>query len=173
MKKNIILIGMRGSGKSTIGKHLADKLSMAFIETDDCIEKKEGLTTRDIVTQYGWPHFRKTEKEIIESLKNCNNTVIATGGGAIIDNQNREILKQMGLVIWLKAPVDILLQRIGNDQNRPSLTGLSGKADMQKTWQERLPSYEKMADLTIDTTANMSQILNAIYANIKNEVQHD
>ena len=123
---NIVFIGYRGSGKSTVGRRLAARMRRRFVDTDDLIESKEGQI-RDIVKSHGWDYFRAVEKRIIEEISKEDKLVIALGGGAVLDIDNVRVLKKNGFIIWLKADQQTLLKRIDEDPEtntrRPTLTG--------------------------------------------------
>jgi len=148
---NIVLIGMRGSGKTTVGKRLAERLDRQFIEMDEMIVQKTGLSIPEIVKRYGWEKFREVEKEVAHEVGRLDNVVNATGGGVVTREENIRALKQKGKLVWLKASLDTLLQRIGDDQSRPSLTGKPLREDMETVMAERASIYERVADLIIDT----------------------
>jgi shikimate kinase len=153
---NIILIGYRGSGKSTVGSRLAARLQMRFVDTDDLIEERQGVPISDIVKSYGWDHFRRLEKSIIEEISKGDHLVIAPGGGAVLDTDNVNALKRNGFIIWLKADQQTLLKRIQKDQGsstrRPTLTGKGTLEEIEETISERGPFYEKASEIQIDTS---------------------
>lgn len=117
--KNIILIGMSGCGKTTVGKALSEKLEMKFIDTDEKIEKEEGLSTSSIFKLKGEKYFRDLEKKIIEESHNIENTVIATGGGMAVFEDNINKLKKIGYTIFLRVNEETFLERILEDKKRP------------------------------------------------------
>ena len=147
---NIVLIGMRGSGKTAVGKLLAERLGKQFIEMDELIVQRVGLSIPEIVKRYGWEKFREVEGEISCEVAGLDNVVNATGGGVVTREKNIQELKKKGKLVWLKASLDTLLRRIGNDQSRPSLTGRSQQEDMEVVLAERSPIYERVADFIID-----------------------
>ena len=153
---NIVLIGYRGSGKTTVGSRLAARLQMRFVDTDDLIESKEGHIS-DIVKSKGWDYFRRLEKSVIEEISKGSNLIIAPGGGAVLDTDNVNALKRNGFVIWLKADQRTLLKRIQKDQGsstrRPTLTGKGTLEEIEETISERGPFYEKASEIQIDTSA--------------------
>ncbi|TSC87126.1 MAG: shikimate kinase [Parcubacteria group bacterium Gr01-1014_8] len=150
---NIVLIGMRGSGKSTVAKMLAKKLGRKYMELDDEIAKKAGARISEVVEQQGWNYFRVREAEVVEEAAAVDNTVISTGGGVVLQSKNVQALKKNGICIFLSAPIEELLPRIGESSTRPRLTGAKTmKEELEKVWEERKPLYEKAADETIDTT---------------------
>jgi shikimate kinase len=153
---NIILIGVRGSGKSALGSRLAARLQMKFVDTDDLIESREGHIS-DIVKSKGWDYFRRLEKSVIEEISKEDHLIIAPGGGAVLDADNVKALKRNGFIIWLKADQQTLLKRIQKDQGsstrRPTLTGKGTLEEIEETITQREPFYEKACEVQIDTSA--------------------
>jgi len=147
---NIVLIGMRGSGKTAVGKLLAEKLGKQFIEMDELIVQRMGLSIPEIVERHGWEKFRDVEEAITREVAKLDNVVNATGGGVVTREKNIRELKQKGKLFWLKASLDTLLRQIGNDHSRPSLTGRSRREDMEVVLAERSPIYERVADFIVD-----------------------
>jgi shikimate dehydrogenase len=148
---NVILIGMRGSGKTTAGRILAQKLAREFVETDELITQKAGISIPDIVEKHGWEKFRDIEEEVTGELAERDNTINAAGGGVVTREKNIQELKKNGIVVWLAASLDSLLERVGEDKERPLLVGRTRREDMEITLKEREPLYRKAADLVIDT----------------------
>ena len=148
---NIVLIGMRGSGKTVVGKLLAERLGKQFIEMDELIVQRAGLSIPEIVESYGWGKFRDVEEEITCEVAKLDNVVNATGGGVVTREENIRELKKKGKLVWLTVSLDTLLKRIGDDPSRPSLTGRSQREDMEVVLTERSPVYEGAADVIIDT----------------------
>jgi shikimate kinase len=154
---NIYLTGMRGSGKSTLGKELAKILNFEFIDSDDEIEKQEKSKIREIVKQKSWFHFRKIEKYVIRRLARKKNVVIATGGGVILDKENVTRLQKNGKIILLTAPIETLEKRIKNDSNRPSLTKQKNlKDELTELWAKRKEKYKQSADFEFDSEKDLS-----------------
>lgn len=155
---NIVLIGMRGAGKTTLGKLLEKQLAKEFIETDVLITQHEDKSISDIVKEHGWDYFRQVEDDMIKKVSKKDNCIIATGGGAIIRPENVKTLKKHGKLFYLEAPVEVLVKRIGDDIVRPSLTGkISRLEDMREVLKQRKKLYEEAADAIIETkdkTAN-------------------
>jgi len=166
---NIVLIGMRGSGKTTVGKLLAKKLDRQFIEMDELIVQRVGLDIPEIVKQYGWEKFRQVEAEITQEVAELDDVVNATGGGVVTREENIGELKKKGRLVWLKANTDTLLQRIGNDQYRPSLTGKSPREDLETVLAERTPIYERVADFIINTETKRPQEVAEVIAELYTE----
>lgn len=152
MHMNIVLIGMRGAGKTTVGKLLAEKLKKEYIETDQEVAKKANMPITDIVAKHGWEYFRQLERYTVEMVAQKDNCIIATGGGVVVNKQNVDALKQHGKLFYLEAPVEVLIERIGDDNNRPSLTGKTSRPeDMKAVMQQRKKLYEEAADAIIET----------------------
>jgi shikimate kinase len=153
---NIVLIGYRGAGKSKVGVRLAERLGREFVDTDGLIEEREGAPIGSIVKSKGWEHFRALEKRAIEEIAGRDHSVIASGGGAMIDPENVRRLKERGLVIWLKAKPEVLAERMGGDpqtdHSRPSLTGRGILEEIVEVLSVRNPLYERAADFQIDTS---------------------
>ena len=149
---NIILIGYRGTGKSTVGRLLAARLGRDLVSTDAEIVKRAKRTIPEIVAQDGWEYFRNLESDICGELASRDQLVIDTGGGAILRAQNVEALKKNGTVFWLTASVETIAKRIGGDNQRPSLTGTKSFVDeIQDVLRERTPKYQAAADHSIAT----------------------
>lgn len=153
---NIILVGYRGTGKTAVGKALSKRLARPFYDADVVLEKKLSRTISDIVAQEGWPFFRAREKEIILELSTLDGCVIATGGGAVMDQDNVDCLAANGVFILLKADTPTMIKRIQGDalsrEQRPALLGGPIHAETQALINERMPTYERVADIAVDTT---------------------
>ena len=153
---NIILIGYRGSGKSTVGRRLAARMKRRFVDTDDLIESKEGQIS-DIVKSHGWDYFRAVEKRMIEEISKEDNLVIALGGGAVLDPVNITNLERNGLIIWLKASREALRKRMEQDPqtfaSRPTLTGKGTIEELEEMMAHRDPFYDKASKIQFDTSA--------------------
>ena len=161
---NIVLIGYRGTGKSTVGKLLAARLGRELVSTDAEIVKRAQRTIPEIVAQEGWDYFRNLESDICREIASRDQLVIDTGGGAILLAQNVEVLKKNGTVFWLTASVETIAKRIGGDNQRPSLTGTKSFVDeIQDVLRERTPKYQAAADHTIATdNRSVNQLVDTI-----------
>jgi len=155
---NIVLIGYRCSGKTSVGKHLAQELGRRFFDTDAWIEKKARCSIEALVSRHGWDCFRSIEKELIKELSGGLNLVIATGGGVVMDEENIRNIKRTGYIIWLTAKAEVLKERMWRDhrsgKSRPSLTGSDPLEEITKVLSARVPYYEKASDLVVDTTSS-------------------
>lgn len=151
-KKPIYLIGMMGSWKTTAGKLLAEKLGLSFTDIDDKIKEEEGKSIREIFEQEGKQYFRELETEMLKKVSKSRNSIIATGGGIILNETNREIMTRTGFVIMLEANPESIAQRINNVKKRPVLQSDQPLLpQLESIWSERKPFYEKAADITIET----------------------
>lgn len=162
MAKNIILVGFMGTGKSVVGYQVAQLIGYNFIDTDRIIEEQEGMPIREIFERYGEPHFRRIEKEVIKGLSDTQSSVIATGGGAIVDPENLESLKKNGIMICLKASPEIIMKRTEGNSDRPLLKDKDRLMEIKGLLETREEYYAK-ADISIDTTdMNIPEIVRKI-----------
>ncbi|GKS66373.1 shikimate kinase [Nitrospira sp.] len=161
---NVVLIGYRGTGKSSVGKVLAARLDRPLLSTDAEVVKLAGQTIPAIVEQHGWEYFRDLESKVCQELAGQNGLIIDTGGGAILRSQNVDVLKQTGKLFWLTASVETIAKRIGSDTQRPSLTGTKSFIDeIQDVLQDRLPKYQAAGDYVIETEGrSLSQVADEI-----------
>jgi shikimate kinase len=149
---NVVLIGYRGTGKSTVGKIVAARLGRQMLSTDKEIVRRAGSSIPEIVAAHGWEYFRDLESTVCQDLAGRDNLVIDTGGGAILRQQNVDVFKQSGLLIWLTASVETIAARIGSDTQRPSLTGTKSHVEeIRDVLSERMPKYQAAADMTLAT----------------------
>lgn len=160
---NIFFIGLMGAGKTTIGKLLAKHLGKTFYDTDHEIEKRTGVKIPVIFELEGEAGFRKRETSVIQDLTKLNNIVMATGGGAVIAEENRALLQNNGTVIYLRANVNDLWHRTRNDKHRPLLQNVNIRAKLEQLYAERNPLYTQTATLIFDTgNQPVANILNQI-----------
>lgn len=148
---NIFLVGMMGAGKTTVGKLLAKQLGKKFIDSDQEIQKRSGVTIPHIFDVEGEAGFRQRESSIIHDLAQLDNIVLATGGGAILSEANRVTLRQNGTVVYLKSTVHDLWQRTRHDRNRPLLQTADPLATLKILYEQRDPIYTSVADMVIHT----------------------
>ena len=151
---NIVLIGMRGGGKSSVAKLLSEKLGRKFLDLDAMVESQEGMGIPEVVEKYGWGYFRDRESEIVKKAAKQKNAIISTGGGAIGRPENIAALKQRGIVVFLSAPADTLARRIDSESGkRPRLTeATTTLEEVETVLAEREKFYETVADIVIDDT---------------------
>ncbi len=148
--KNIVLIGMRGTGKSAVGQTLAAHLGWDFVDVDELLEKSEKRTIPEIVEKLGWDHFRDLESKYTSKAAARSNVVIATGGGVVLRPENVAALKKSGVVVLILAPLEHMVARVSGGKNRPSLTGENPEMELEKVWQERKELYAAAADTTVE-----------------------
>ena len=146
----IVLVGLMGAGKTTVGRRLAEKLSLAFIDADHEIELAAGQTIPEIFAQHGETYFRDGERKVIARLLENGAQVLATGGGAFMNAETRATIKRNAISIWLRADFDLLMRRVRRRSNRPLLQNDDPEAVMRKLIAERYPIYAE-ADITIDS----------------------
>lgn len=148
---NLILVGMMGSGKTTMGRALAKHLDKAFVDSDEEIQKRTGVTIPHIFDVEGETGFRQRETAAIRDLVLRDDMVLATGGGAVLMEQNRALLQQNGIVVYLKASVHDLWQRTRHDRNRPLLQISDPHAKLMELFRQRDPLYLQVADIVIQS----------------------
>lgn len=157
MAQKVFLIGYRGVGKSSVGRALAKGLGWAFLDLDEQIVSKEGLSIREMVQRRGWVYFREMEqKALAEAADRVGNLVVACGGGAVMHEEVWPCIKKNAVVVWLRAGIGTIVKRLGADPAtealRPALTGgRSMEDEVRDMLDARTPLYEKWADISIDT----------------------
>ncbi len=148
--RSIVLIGLMGAGKTSIGRRLAARLDLPFTDADSEIEIAAGKTIPEIFADHGEEHFRQGESKVIERLLNAEQQVLATGGGAYMSAQTRNNVAEHGFCIWLRAELDLLMKRVSRRNNRPLLMNTDPEETMKRLISERHPVYTG-ADLVIDS----------------------
>jgi len=156
---NIILIGMMGSGKTTVGRLLAKQLGQIFIDSDEEIQRRTGVTIPHIFDVEGEAGFRQRETSVLEDLAGRSGLVLATGGGAILNSHNRSVLKASGTIVYLKSSVHDLWQRTRHDTNRPLLQTADPRARLQELFEQRDPLYSEIADIVMHTGKQSVHVL--------------
>jgi shikimate kinase len=147
---NIYLVGLMGVGTSTVGKKLASRMGVTFIDWDQELERRNGVTVSTIFDIEGEAGFRKRETRLLEELVEKDMGIIATGGGVVTQEVNRILLKQKGCVIYLNASVDLLWSRLRYCKNRPLLETDNPKERLQMLFDQRDPLYREIADTIVD-----------------------
>jgi len=148
---NIFLVGLMGAGKTTVGRHLAAELGKAFHDTDHEIENRTGVRIALIFEIEGETGFRAREKQVVDQLTQLANVVLATGGGAVLDADNRRHLAERGLVVYLHGQPRDLWHRTRHDKSRPLLQDVDPLEKLQTLYVQRDPLYREIADLVVDT----------------------
>jgi shikimate kinase len=153
MKKNLVLIGYRGAGKTVVGAVLAAEMGWPLVSLDQAIVERAGTTIPDLVESYGWTHFRALEHEEVLRAMRLEGHIIDCGGGVVEDPRSVAALREHGFCVLLTATVPTIAARIGGDANRPSLTGKSIVEEIEEKLAQRGPLYASAADLTLATDA--------------------
>jgi shikimate kinase len=143
LDRPIVLVGLMGVGKSTVGRRLARRLGLPFVDSDAAIEDAAGLSPAEVFERYGEHDFRDGERRLVARLIEGSVRVIATGGGAFIDQRTRELLNSRAITVWLDAPVDILAERTARRDTRVQLRNGDPKATLERLAHERRQSYEQ------------------------------
>ncbi|MEC7291412.1 MAG: shikimate kinase [Pseudomonadota bacterium] len=146
--RTVALVGLMGAGKSTVGRRLATKLGRPFVDSDDEIEKAAGLSVADIFALHGEDEFRRVEHRVLERLLNGPPQVVATGGGAYLKPETREMMREHAITVWLNADLETLWKRVSRRNHRPLLRRPDAKEVLSSLFDERRPIYE-LADLTV------------------------
>ena len=144
----LVLVGMMGAGKTTVGRRLASRLNRHFLDSDEEIEKAAQMTVPEIFEQRGEPEFRAGETRVIARVLKEGGVVLATGGGAFVNTETRALLKAEAVSVWLKAEADILFERVSRRSNRPLLKTANPRATLEKLIEDRYPIYAE-ADVTV------------------------
>jgi len=162
-EKNIIFVGLMGSGKTTIGKQVSKSLDMEFFDTDHAVEVKTGVNIATIFELEGEEGFRLREHNLLVDLIDNQKKVIATGGGIVLNGENRKLLRQLGTVVYLRSNIKDLILRLKNDKTRPLIQNVNLDEKFNELYKERDPLYIEVADYIINTK-------NKKVSDIKNEI---
>lgn len=148
--RSVVLVGLMGAGKTTVGRRLADRLGIPFVDADAEIEKAAGLTISEIFEQFGEQHFRDGERRVIARLLNDGPQVLATGGGAFMDDATRAAAREKGISLWLYAGLDVLMKRVAKRSHRPLLQEDDPRGVMERLIDQRYPVYAE-ADIRVES----------------------
>jgi shikimate kinase len=148
--RSIVLVGLMGAGKTTVGRRLAARLNLPFADADAEIELAAGKTIPEIFEEHGEQYFRDGERRVIERLLSEEQKVLATGGGAFMNEMTRQAIADYGISLWLRAEFKLLMKRVRRRSNRPLLQNVDPEGVMQKLIEERYPVYE-LADITVQS----------------------
>lgn len=165
---SLVLVGLMGAGKSTVGRRLAQRLSRRFVDADDEIERAAGMSIPEIFERYGEAHFRDGERRVLSRLLEEDGIIIATGGGAFMHPETRKLIRERGRSVWLKADLDTLVRRCARRADRPLLKGGDARATLGRLMAERYPVYAE-ADVVVESGGDahdlvVDRILEAIGA---------
>ena len=148
LKKTVVMVGMMGAGKTAVGKALAHALNAPFLDSDAEIEKAANMTIPEIFERDGEPFFRLKERQVIARLLDEKQGVLSTGGGAFMAAENREMITERGVAVWLDATLPVLWNRVKHKNTRPLLRTPDPKATLREIYEQRVPIYA-LADLTV------------------------
>ncbi len=172
MKENIILVGLMGAGKSTIGRNLAKSLNMEFFDSDRVIEERTGVDISTIFEIEGEQGFREREEQVIAELCQKENIVLATGGGCVLREVNRKHLREGGHVIYLRTSAELLYSRIRYDKSRPLMQTKSPINTLKKLLDDREPYYLEVADIVMMTgKQKVSVIVRRVEESLKERLE--
>ena len=171
---NLVLIGYRATGKTSVGTRLAEALHRPFVDLDQVLVREAGRSVAEIVAKEGWAEFRRLEKELVARYRDARGQVLATGGGVILDPENVAALRENGILIWLTVDPAAIQARLAEDQprdaNRPSLTGGDTIREVTEVLEERAPLYQAAAEMIVDTTQrSVAQVVELVLAGLKSE----
>lgn len=171
-EKSLVLVGLMGAGKSAIGRRIASRLQMKFLDADTEIETAAGQSISNIFAEHGEAYFRDREEKIIERLLVDGPLILATGGGAFMSSVTRNNIKTHGVSVWLRAELDVLMERVGRRDHRPLLQTSNPTEVMQKLIDERYPIYSQ-SDITVESRDVAHEVIvQEILKAIANQSQH-
>ncbi len=167
-QENIYLVGPMGSGKTTLGRRIASRLGLDFMDCDHEIERLTGVSVNLIFDIEGESGFRERETEVLRALSQRRGMLVATGGGAVIRKENRELMQKSGLVVWLRTSVTHQINRLGRDRTRPLLQTPDREQRLQQLAVERNPLYEEIADLVFESShKNVKYVADRLQSEIR------
>ena len=171
---NLVLIGYRATGKTSVGARLAEVLHRPFVDLDQVLVREAGRSVADIVAQGGWAEFRRLEKELVARYRNARGQVLATGGGVVLDPDNVAALRENGILIRPTVDPTVIQVRLTRDRprdaNRPSLTGEDAIQEVAEVLEERAPVYQAAARIIVDTThRSVAQVTELVLAALPSE----
>jgi shikimate kinase len=164
--RSIVLVGLMGAGKTTVGRRLADRLGLVFVDADHEIECAAGMTVPEIFAGHGEAYFRDGERKVIARLLDGGQQVLATGGGAYMNTETQAKIKERGVSVWLRADLPLLMKRVNRRSDRPLLSNGDARQTMERLMEQRYPVYAS-ADLTVESrdvahTAIVGDVLRAL-----------
>jgi shikimate kinase len=169
----IVLIGMMGAGKSSVGDCLRCRAGLKLFDTDEIVTSKFGMPISKIFSKHGENKFREAEAEALQALTTGEPVIVVTGGGIVLREENLNFLKRLGMVVWLEADEKTLFKRASQGGNRPLLRGKNPRIAFAEMLQARLPLYAKIADIRVDTSAlTDEEIAVAILTKLKGDCRN-
>ena len=170
LDRPIVLVGLMGAGKSTVGRRLAKRLGLPFVDSDAEIEEAAGTTAADLFERYGETDYRDGERRLVARLIDGTVRVIATGGGAYVDPRTRQLLNERAITVWLDAPVEVLTERTGRRDTRPLLRNGNRSATLVRLSEQRQPMYAEAHIRILSGTGAHSQVVETIVAAISDHL---
>ncbi len=155
--RNLVLVGFMGSGKSSVGREIARRWGYRFIDTDTAIRQKYRKSIPEIFVSFGEPLFRDEENKALQDLQSSHDSVIATGGGIVLQPRNHPLLRSLGVVVWLTASETVIWERVSRNRNRPLLHTKDPRATISDLMSARYPLYGSVADITVETSGSTHQ----------------
>ena len=165
LKKTVVMVGMMGAGKTAVGRALANRLNVPFIDSDTEIEAAANMTVQEIFNRFGEPFFRDKESQVLARLLDGAPGVLSTGGGAFLAEENRQAISDKGVSVWLNADVDVLWNRVNHKDTRPLLRTADPRGTLEQLYKARVPFYSK-ADLIVrsDGRASIEEMVDRVLA---------
>lgn len=168
--RNIVLIGFMGSGKSSVGRVLAELLNMTFVDTDAVIEANAGCSISEIFHEQNERFFRKLERDAVKRISNNSDQVIACGGGVILDPENTRNLRRNGIIIYLETDPEVIVERTKDTAERPLLDIADKELEIQKLMRKRQAKYQDAADISINTSdLSVNEVVNEVVKRIEGD----
>jgi len=165
--KSIVLIGMMGAGKSAVGRCLQRRTKLALLDTDKIVASKFGISIPEVFSKYGEQAFRDVETQALRELAPAKQTIIVTGGGIALREENMNFIKRLGIVVWLDGNEETLFERASRSGNRPLLDRENPREAFARMLQARLPLYAKVANIRVDTSVlTEEEVVVAILTNV-------
>jgi shikimate kinase len=166
--RNLVLIGFMGCGKSSVGREIARRCRLRFLDTDAVIRQKYGKSIADIFSFHGEAAFRDEEHGILLGLRDAQRLVVATGGGIVLQPRNRLMLRSLGPVVWLTADEEVIWERVSRNQNRPLLHTADPRSTIRSLMEIRYPLYRETANITVETShLTHQEVANRIFVAIR------
>lgn len=173
MKKNLVLTGFMGAGKSTIGRAVAERLGLRFIDTDEEIEKRAGMRISEIFQRHGEAYFRELERQVVKEVSELEDCVIVTGGGVVLNQENISNLRRKGVVVYLHAEPEVLYRRLRGDTSRPLLRVAQPLKKIRELLRQRSPYYANH-DYSVDTSKlSVEEVVEEVVRIYKRGCKHD
>ncbi|PHP65526.1 shikimate kinase [Zhengella mangrovi] len=176
-ERSVVFVGLMGAGKTAVGKRVAQMTGLGFVDSDHEIEHVSRMTIPELFEAYGEPEFRSLESRVIQRIIGTGAQVLSTGGGAFMNEQTREAVRQHGVSVWLKADLDLLMERVSRKQNRPLLKDPDPRGVLRRLMEVRYPVYAQ-ADVTVESAdvskEEMAQrVIEALHAHLSGQSNPD